>query len=782
MVILLPLQAGGGYFEGRMENNRLLPIAVGLIIMFLVISPLMADENRWSTNGPYGARVSDIAIHPIDNQHIYIGTIESGIYQTTDGGADWFLMEDDTLNPVISAIKIHPLGPDTIFAATRNGVFKSNDSGQSWRRLLIPGGQESEYRNLALNPRNPAIMLAGTWTAMYKSIDGGENWYYIYVYTSVQDIEFDPLDSNRAYYVSEAAANGNSIFRSDDQGETWINIHNDLDSIGMVQDMAIDPIDPQIIYLAEHVPLYETAERCLSKTTDGGGHWFDITPPGLMTNTINTVTISPFDHNTIYACNIGDGVLRSRDGGGTWQRTNDGLTGRMNQRVVIDSTTAIIYLGTFFDGIYRSFDEGDTWEKISYNIPHSSCYDIALNSRFPDSIFIVAQNGLFESDDGANSWQYIDMNLPLAVGGVSAIALDELNSDYVYAGFCSFFDSDNGGVARSTDGGRSWSFFYDGLPADFCARNIVIAYGPEQQRRVLAPTGAGLYYSDDLGESWELYTQIPPPYYGYTAIDVSPADNDIIYVARYTDIRENIFFKSTDRGETWQALENLPPGQLAGQIACDPSDPDIVYADMGLRVGLYKSTDGGESWFEINNNIPRDEFFLLSGIEINPMNTDNIYVNSFHNGVFVSHNGGDSWEAFNEGLRTGYGVGFIKIDPLDTTRLFMATNEYSVWSITNTLTRIDDNTPIPAQFVVLSNYPNPFNAATSISYFIQNSEHITLSIYNLLGQHVETIVDDKQQPGKHSITWDASDHPSGLYFARLKTAESEQNIKMVLLK
>jgi hypothetical protein len=83
---------------------------------------------------------------------------------------------------------------------------------------------------------------------------------------------------------------------------------------------------------------------------------------------------------------------------------------------------------------------------------------------------------------------------------------------------------------------------------------------------------------------------------------------------------------------------------------------------------------------------------------------------------------------------------------------------------------------------LLQNYPNPFNAFTTIKYYLPSESETRLSIYNLLGQRVETLLEGVQDPGEHTLTWDASHSPSGIYFARLETRCRTDNIKMVLLK
>ncbi len=92
-----------------------------------------------------------------------------------------------------------------------------------------------------------------------------------------------------------------------------------------------------------------------------------------------------------------------------------------------------------------------------------------------------------------------------------------------------------------------------------------------------------------------------------------------------------------------------------------------------------------------------------------------------------------------------------------------------------------DNT-IPESFGFSRCHPNPFNTATSISYSLPERGEVSISIFNIRGQKVATIFEGMQEAGEHTITWDAVDFPSGVYFARLEAGEHSENIKMVLLK
>jgi hypothetical protein len=96
---------------------------------------------------------------------------------------------------------------------------------------------------------------------------------------------------------------------------------------------------------------------------------------------------------------------------------------------------------------------------------------------------------------------------------------------------------------------------------------------------------------------------------------------------------------------------------------------------------------------------------------------------------------------------------------------------------------ITDQPPrVPNRFALLQNYPNPFNARTIIRYSLPLDSDVTIEIYDILGRNVETLVSGYRSAGPHSITWDAEDVPSGVYFARLETENAPENVKMVLLK
>ncbi|MFH1212638.1 MAG: T9SS type A sorting domain-containing protein [Candidatus Neomarinimicrobiota bacterium] len=88
----------------------------------------------------------------------------------------------------------------------------------------------------------------------------------------------------------------------------------------------------------------------------------------------------------------------------------------------------------------------------------------------------------------------------------------------------------------------------------------------------------------------------------------------------------------------------------------------------------------------------------------------------------------------------------------------------------------------PQKFALYQNYPNPFNPVTTIQYYVPTQNHCTLRIYNVLGQEVTTLLDEMKTPGSYSITWEAENEPSGIYFYRLQAGDYSETKKILLIR
>ncbi|UCC78511.1 MAG: T9SS type A sorting domain-containing protein [Candidatus Zixiibacteriota bacterium] len=743
-----------------------------LIIMMPAI--LFGQVNGWHTNGPYNARIQAIAVDPLDDQHIFIGTVEYGVYQSINGGADWTHVDSDLLPETIRVIAIHPTGTDTMFASTTQGLYRSWDGAENWERIIFPAGWQWEITGLLIHPTFPNIVFAAgppLTSINYISMNGGRTWEESNLtdYAAVKYV-VDPSNDSAIYATSHNCSTHRSLNRSIDLGESWVNIHNNLDTTMVVYDLAVDPLNSQIMYICGTDGT--NTGRCVFKSTNGGDSWFNITPDFLNRYWVYCVYVSASDHNTVYVATSANGVIRSTDGGQTWAEVNQGLVGRKEK--IIISKNNVLYLGTFYNGIYRSLNAGDTWEKISQNISNTYCTDYTVNRLNPARQFVSTMDGIYKTVDFAETWEFVDLLYPDYNRTIYCLGYDPDSLNAIFVCVNPQYDPYSEiGVMRSLDGGLTWETFEIDLPFNNAFTRILFSNNTIDTRILLSST-AGLYMSDNYGVNWHLNPNLPIDVYWDAAL--SPANEDYAYIGGET------LFRTSDRGDTWEQV-SLPTNEFyITEITCHPADPDIVYICI-LFHGLYKSTDRGDSWVDINNNLPRGTFYHVSGLAFNEYNTDNLFVNSHHYGVYQSHDGGNNWEPFIESLNTLYSSAHLFVDPIDTNRVFLATDQQSAWSITRSSTSInEDESQFPKEFSLYKSYPNPFNSSTTIEFALPGAGQVSLTIYDILGRQVMRPVSGHKEAGNHSITVDMDDAGSGVYFYTLSTEKTKISRAMLLLK
>jgi N-acetylneuraminic acid mutarotase len=105
-----------------------------------------------------------------------------------------------------------------------------------------------------------------------------------------------------------------------------------------------------------------------------------------------------------------------------------------------------------------------------------------------------------------------------------------------------------------------------------------------------------------------------------------------------------------------------------------------------------------------------------------------------------------------------------------------------LWEYDPSVVSVEHETSIPEQFALLQNYPNPFNPATSITYDLPEVAHVTLEVWNAIGQRIALLTDGIQQPGHHEVTFDANGLAGGIYLYRLTAGRFVATKKMILLK
>ena len=318
--------------------------------------------------------------------------------------------------------------------------------------------------------------------------------------------------------------------------------------------------------------------------------------------------------NILVGC-VGQGVMRSPDGGETWQRSglSTGLHLDAMVRALVNNPKQpeIVFAGTD-RGLYRSEDGGQKWQLL--DSPLSKYCVWALEADPGDPQIMFAGTGtptpaaLFRSVDGGKSWEKLGVEIAeecpnVGVPRVTGIAIDPVDRRSIWMGL------EVDGARHSTDGGDTWTRV-NGAIANPDIHNVAVAAGPPKTVFVMASDE--VHTSTDDGATWKsLHIRETFPMGYPRGIVVQPGNPNVVLVSigDTTPGSTGTVVRSKDTGNTW---ENLPlpvePNAAMWVVNSQPFNPDLVLA--GSRYGyLYRSDDGGDSWAKL-----RREFSEISSV------------------------------------------------------------------------------------------------------------------------------------------------------------------------
>jgi photosystem II stability/assembly factor-like uncharacterized protein len=302
---------------------------------------------------------------------INLGTAGWGVWHSPDAGKSWVRHRKPfPLNSRIQALAVLPGEPRGLLAAGDTGLFGSHDGGATWARIGAQGDLPTIW-TLAVDPADPRTLFAGTRpSGVYRSRDGGLRWEQLAVGAATQcsigtafvtRVLVDPDDSKAVW----AGVEIDGVYRSGDGGDTWTRVVRGLHDLD-VHDLAIARSSPQRVFVSTNGELFWSDDR--------GETW---TPIGVKTKWplpyARGIVVKPDDPRVLFAgcgeATTGEtgGVLRSSDGGETWQSL--ALPGRPNATVwglaTHPADASRIVAWTLFGEVYVSEDGGESWRKIT---------------------------------------------------------------------------------------------------------------------------------------------------------------------------------------------------------------------------------------------------------------------------------------------------------------------------------------------------------------------------------------------------------------------------------
>jgi len=276
----------------------------------------------------------------------------------------------------------------------------------------------------------------------------------------------------------------------------------------------------------------------------------------------------------------------------------------------------------------------------------------------------------------------------------------------------------------------------------------------------------GVSMSTDYGSTWTRW-QLTSVYGYVNSLAIDPTNTDIVYSAGYPSI-----YKTTNAGGSWT---ELLPG-LTSTVYDIVVDPDVNTTLYAARYnGVWKSTDGGYNW--LNTNCTSGNAYSLL---IDPVDHNTVYAGT-RDGCYRSTNGGSSWTQMNDGLEDTY---VTSLGIYQDNYLFAATNAGGMyrWSLNVGTKEISDI--ITSVSIYAS--PNPTRGHATISFHLYDDTHVDISIYDIQGRLVTTLINGVTHAGLHRVQWDGKDNesrivPAGVYFYTLATPGTIHTNKLIII-
>jgi photosystem II stability/assembly factor-like uncharacterized protein len=289
-------------------------------------------------NGLGGADANDLAIFPGDSSTIFAGT-NRGVFRSVDGGSSWTILGGTQFLRVINQVVVDPTSKDILYAVTSNQLFKSIDGGATWVQKPVSG-----VRRIAIDPVTTSKLYAGLSNGLSISVNGGDSWTAVSIAGALRAIEavvIDPITPATVY----AGAGSDSIYKSLDGGATWAFSGAGILDFPIINRIAISRSNPATLYAMGE-------DQAIFKSTNAGANWVRLDTPEIW-DPLNSslplpLVVSPDNPEVVYAGSRGIGMLRSDDGGTTWNIINNGLGPRDVRAIAIDSNSPEkVYAGTF---------------------------------------------------------------------------------------------------------------------------------------------------------------------------------------------------------------------------------------------------------------------------------------------------------------------------------------------------------------------------------------------------------------------------------------------------
>ncbi|MGE3600988.1 MAG: hypothetical protein AB7N70_36200 [Dehalococcoidia bacterium] len=371
------------------------------------------------------------AFDPSDPDKLYVGSIASAVFRTTDGGIQWDLRNwnDGVTCGWISQLLVNPRNSQQILGAGDESVCRSDDGGATWSNSAT-GILHSRIEALRTAPSGPRRVLVGLSPGQaYVSSGTAGPWVRLLKYvgnapSGVISVEFVPGATASSWLVGQRLGN---VLRTVDSGANWL--LGDRFSLPYY-DLAADAVIPGRWYGATYYGVM--------RSDDGGATWANlIMPPAF--GDFNAVAVGPGNPGVVYAGagfrNPGatQGVVKSLDGGSTWVVVSSGIETQSINRIAVSPTDANTAYAGGNTGLFKTTNGGQSWVQVQSLDPRSiRPEDVVIDPNHPEIIY-VAHGFLSRSVNAGQDWQVI-YEAPDNQLDLRRIAIDPVTPNVIYGG------------------------------------------------------------------------------------------------------------------------------------------------------------------------------------------------------------------------------------------------------------------------------------------------------------------------------------------------------------